>query len=288
MNQESDQESEPESKEAPEAQRKRGRKKKYVIESIKKLRENDSTVDKIDFDSNQDNIGLLENKSQISFGSLNITIHKNNPVDKQQLRKLFDNEFKQSSEEKVPSVMIQEDFEKKKKTVTEEENFKIRGIITGWHTKTDIWCHWCCHPFDTFPVPCPIAYNEITSKFDTVGVFCSWDCSAAYSIDKYNSLSHLYKLRKCIGVLAGPAGPATGSEGSKGSLQDNQAPTGPWINKPEYQETAFNVACPRLCLKVFGGSMTIEEFRKKSGSGIFISNVHNAKINQVAQYIVDR
>jgi hypothetical protein len=249
--------------EPTEPQRKRGRKKKYVIESIKKLRDVDSVEDKIEFDSVNENLDKLENKTQVSFGSLNITVHRDNPINKQELRKLFDNEFNLEEVEKVPSVLMQEEQEECSESAT--KNYKILencwsegsvGSAEGhWPEKTDIWCHWCCHPFDTAPVPCPVKYDYITNKFDVKGVFCSWACSAAYSIDKYKSLNNLYILRKSI----------------------------------EGTETPINVAGPKVCLKVFGGYMSIEEFRAKSGEKeikkVYITN--DVSFKPVNQYIFE-
>jgi hypothetical protein len=237
-------------------QRKRGRKKKFVIESIKKLRDTDAIEDKIEFDSVGDNLDKLENKTQVSFGSLNITVHRDNPTNKHDLRKLFDDNFNLKEDEKVPTVLMQDDFEKKKEE-TVPKNFRVLDICSldgSWPEKTDIWCHWCCHPFDTVPLPCPIRYNEITNKFDTVGIFCSWSCMASHSVEKYKSLTYVYMLRK---MIEGP--------GSSDTIK---------------------MAWPKICLKSFGGSMTIEEYRNgiELGKHVYISN---SCIKQVNQYILE-
>ncbi len=241
---------------ATDVQRKRGRKKKFVIESIKKLRDTDAIEDKIEFDSVNDNLDKLENKTQVSFGSLNITVHRDNPQNKHDLRKLFDDNFNLKEDEKVPTVLMQDDFEKKKEEIV-NKNFKILDICSEdgtWPTQTDILCHWCCHSFDTVPLPCPIRYNEITNKFETVGIFCSWSCMAAHSIEKYKSLTYVYMLKKMI-------------EG------------------PNSSDT-INVAWPKICLKSFGGSMSIDDYRNgiESGKHIYISNTY---VKQINQYILE-
>src|SRR5574343_1497811 len=239
----------------PEVQRKRGRKKKYVIESIKKLKDTYAIDDNIEFDSVSHNLDNLENKTQVSFGSLNITIHKDNPINKHELRKLFDTEFNLEEDEKVPTVLIQEDFDTKKEEKV-LKHFKILDTFSEkWPERTDTWCHWCCHPFDNTPVPCPIRYDEITNKFDNTGIFCSWSCAGAYSREKYKSLTNLYLLKKLI-------------------EEDNDI----------FDTESIKIALPKICLKVFGGSMSIEDYRKNAGTNTYIANNY---IKQVSQYIIE-
>lgn len=94
--------------------------------------------------------------------------------------------------------------------------------------KTDVACWWCCHRFDDFPVSAPLRYNSETDMFHTVGVFCSFNCAKSYSstnkvYSAYDSL--LYKK-------------------IKGQLK------------------SIKKAPPKTVLKMFGGPLTIEEYRK--------------------------
>jgi len=101
-----------------------------------------------------------------------------------------------------------------------------------WPVKTNLYCLWCCHPFDTPPVPLPL--KLVRNKFFVDGCFCSFNCSAAYNFDKsypdkwerYSLLHLLYK---------------------------------------KIYETSFRkilLAPPKEVLKVFGGHMSITEYRK--------------------------
>ena len=98
--------------------------------------------------------------------------------------------------------------------------------------KTNLYCLWCCHPFDTPPVPLPI--KLVRNKFFVEGCFCSFNCCAAYNFDKsypdkwerYSLLHLLYK---------------------------------------KIYEISFRkilLAPPKEVLKVFGGHLSINEFRK--------------------------
>jgi hypothetical protein len=102
-----------------------------------------------------------------------------------------------------------------------------------WVKKTDICCWWCCHQFDTVPLGLPIYYNSINDKFQVKGIFCSFACIMGYNNNiksKSNKFEYLIKfLYKRL----------TGAK-----LSDN-----------------IKTAPPRCSLKMFGGELTIEEFR---------------------------
>jgi len=78
----------------------------------------------------------------------------------------------------------------------------------------------------------PFKYDELRQKFSTLGIFCSWPCMKAYNIDK--------------------SGPKYGEYQMYISL----------MRKHVYGKTeACRMAPKRQCLKVFGGTMDIEQFR---------------------------
>lgn len=93
-----------------------------------------------------------------------------------------------------------------------------------------MWCWWCCHPFNTDPLRFPEKYEERTGKFSTSGIFCSWSCMKAYNIPRPNNgktTMNIAIMRKKLYNSVGPI---------------KQAPS-------------------RYQIDVFGGPMTIEEFR---------------------------
>lgn len=275
-------------------QKKRGRKKKYVIESLKKLKSNDKEHDKVEFDihdSNNNNSANSDKKTLVSFGSLNITIHKKEPECSTKIRKFFDEKFELNDTEKVPSVLIQDDTSFNDPTTNEDtsriqnhkqvndvhntisqinngtftsgssllnNNFKI--LDSTWPTKTNVYCYWCCHPFDNQPLPCPISYNDITNKFNVTGNFCSWGCVSAYSIDRYKSLTYVYLMYKKILNESG--------------------------NDDKDNETTLPIALPKYTLKIFGGNMNIDEFRSHNlkTKNVIISN---KIVNVVNNYIIE-
>lgn len=108
---------------------------------------------------------------------------------------------------------------------------------TTWPEKTHMYCFWCCHPFETRPVPLPVAYDDRKDAFKVIGNFCSWNCAKAYNISSncyewgYRSelLHMLYKR----------------TEGSRA--------------------TRIVAALPKARLKIFGGNLDIGDFRTLSG-----------------------
>ena len=93
-----------------------------------------------------------------------------------------------------------------------------------------MWCWWCCHPFNTEPLRFPYKYDSRTEKFSTSGNFCSWSCMKAYNLERPNNgktTMNIMIMRKKLYNSFGNIRPAS----------------------------------PRCMLNVFGGHMTIEEFR---------------------------
>ena len=101
-----------------------------------------------------------------------------------------------------------------------------------WPEKTNINCWWCCHTFDNVPCSLPCSYKK--DKFYVKGVFCSFNCTASYNFslndnnmyERYSLLNLMYKklyYRKFIKIDLSP---------------------------------------PRETLKMFGGYLSIEEFRE--------------------------
>ena len=97
---------------------------------------------------------------------------------------------------------------------------------------SEVWCWWCCHPFEGPELHLPYKYDDRLKRFTTMGTFCSWGCMRAYNIDRASSRwgeiqQYITLMRRDVYKKLEPV------------------PTAP----------------KRQCLKVFGGTMTIEEFR---------------------------
>ena len=100
-----------------------------------------------------------------------------------------------------------------------------------WPSKTNIDCFWCCYPFDNTPFGIPI--KRVGEKYQMFGNFCCAECAAAYIFEtnflndsekseSYSLLNYIYR------------------EGINDGIQ---------------------VAPSKLCLKKFGGRLSIEQYR---------------------------
>ena len=119
---------------------------------------------------------------------------------------------------------------------------KLRVLPAGpgdYPATTDQWCWHCCHPFDTQPLPLPIKYDDRRDVFHVMGTFCSWACMKTFNAEtssymKAVTANNITLLRKrCTGQLS-----------------------------------SVRPAPPRVALRVFGGTMSIEQFREASGGPI--------------------
>lgn len=104
----------------------------------------------------------------------------------------------------------------------------------SWPESTSICCWNCCHPFQGVPIPA-------TSKIDSRrsgkltkchGVFCSFNCSKRYILDK--STHGAWEASSLLSLL---------------------------YKKIVGHHAPIKTAPPRICLAMFGGNMSIEEYR---------------------------
>jgi len=97
------------------------------------------------------------------------------------------------------------------------------------------WCWWCCHPIDHTILKLPLSYDSHRNIYKCYGQFCSFACMISYNND--SNSSQKYNRQMIISKM----------------IKESSSP-----NK------TLNPAPPRQCLKVFGGDLSIEEFRKDS------------------------
>lgn len=130
----------------------------------------------------------------------------------------------------------------------------IYSDINNWPKQTDVHCWWCSYDFDTYPIPCPVKLKTIFIKdtsgkvisteqnMQVKGCFCSFNCVKAYCLDSNltNSLDLIPYLFKKM---------------NKNHTKNNRD----WIN--------IKKAPNKYLLKIFGGPLSITEFRKNFHDG---------------------
>ncbi len=99
-------------------------------------------------------------------------------------------------------------------------------------------CWHCCHRWDGSSIQFPIKYDDRLNKFKVVGQFCSWQCLKGYNRDYFTNVRnsvHDVNIRYYRKQLTG-------------------------------NTVSVAAAPPRSFLKAFGGTMSIDDFRKSSCS----------------------
>lgn len=98
---------------------------------------------------------------------------------------------------------------------------------------TTIACYQCSHQFSNEPIGVPVRYDRNQKKYYIEGVFCSFNCCARYIFDHYKDPTEPYSLLQML------------------HKDINNA------------DTISNIplAPPRETLKLFGGNLSIEEYR---------------------------
>lgn len=113
------------------------------------------------------------------------------------------------------------------------KDFEEKNKNNEWPSNTSISCYWCCHQFTNAPYGIPVKYTG--GKFHVYGCFCSLECAAAYNIASKESIDEVWERHNLINLLARKVG----------------------------QRNNFVRPAPnRLALRMFGGHLSIEEFRR--------------------------
>lgn len=111
-----------------------------------------------------------------------------------------------------------------------------------WPDRTNIYCWHCVHPFDSKPVPVPLSYDQRKQTFKVFGCFCSFNCAKAYILGRMSGPS----VHTCCSLLT-------------------------FLHRKVMQiktHRPIKKAPPVTALNVFGGPLTIQEFRNACGDEI--------------------
>lgn len=108
-------------------------------------------------------------------------------------------------------------------------------------------CFWCCHDIGAHKYGMPIAYDPVHQVFSQFGTFCSLECAAAHNFATHQGSDKVWEIHSWIQLLAKRLG----------------------------IETPIRAAPSRYYLQLFGGPMTIEDFRAchKSLHRAYVMNI---------------
>lgn len=124
---------------------------------------------------------------------------------------------------------------------------------SSWPLSTTILCHHCCYSFDGVPVPLPQSYDALRKVYHCRGNFCSWQCAKAYNI-RQTPLAGRGNRNMYIAILAHRTW-VKYRTGERTTQEEKSMKT--------YAMYCIHPSPPREVLQVFGGDMTIADFRKE-------------------------
>ena len=212
----------PKNKEVEEVDKvpkKRGRKPKEKIYSVKELpktffeeNKNETFILHLPIkpnDKNNSNSPLPDDKNNYSIYNEEINDYKLNETNllPTQLNLMGDDLVF----DKYENVDFREDIQNHKASEEEQDDEikpnrilkkNLRNILyefinanndKTWPESTNIYCWWCCHPFNGPPCAVPEYYRK--ERFYVNGCFCSFNCAASYNFSKNdNNMRERYSL----------------------------------------------------------------------------------------------
>lgn len=103
-----------------------------------------------------------------------------------------------------------------------------------WLESTNIACFWDCHCFDHQPWGIPIKFDVKNGNFTLFGIFCSPNCALSYLLANEGNTYSLWERVSLLNLL----------------------------NYKVYDNDENIIPAPdKMCLKLFGGPLDINEFR---------------------------
>lgn len=129
------------------------------------------------------------------------------------------------------------------------------GVLNclSWPCSTSTLCHHCCYSFDGVPVPLPQSYDALRKVYHCRGNFCSWQCAKAYN-NRQTPPAGRGNRNMYIAILAHRMW--IKYRRKKLTRKEEEA-------MKTYATYCIQPSPPREVLRVFGGDMTIEEYRKE-------------------------
>lgn len=188
-----------------------------------------------------------------------------NRVDNEDIPKKFEKTIGSLST-LVKNLSLQPEIQIEKVPENTHSHQVLKDIVNAenWPETTNICCFWCCHPFDNVPLGLPIRFSAVKNKYETYGIFCSFSCMISYvgqppKFINYN-IKHTGGTEDAIKILIRSMYiKLTGSKMLTDVIQFSYPTITPL-------DTLGNIICPappREMLRMFGGELSISEFRSR-------------------------
>lgn len=140
--------------------------------------------------------------------------------------------------------------------------------------KTKLCCHWCTEPINAIPYPMGVEYKETKQTgwwFVVAGIFCSPACSLAGAFEATKTyhatqfmFHRVYGLKITTRIKRDVIDRSNFAQHKQQQLDKGDATSALFKKAHDIYEVTIRPAPSRLCLKKFGGHMSIEEFRGSS------------------------
>lgn len=150
--------------------------------------------------------------------------------------------------------------------------FAEKNKAGEWPMTTNVHCYWCCHRFPNHPYGLPLKY--VGGKFFVTGCFCSLECAAAYNFGSGGSVDEMWERYSLLNMLAyhlsneddAPVSATSREAGAEGTSEQDVVSTPsaaavPCPKRRRLPSTQVRQAPHRLALNIFGGHLSIDEFR---------------------------
>jgi hypothetical protein len=172
------------------------------------------------YDENQDNYKI--NNEHLLQTQIDLLDEKNN--------NFLEYEMEEKKDKNVDDYKPNKMFKKNLKNIMYQ--FVNANNEKKWPETTNIYCWWCCHPFQD--MPCALPENYSKEKFYVFGCFCSFNCTAAYNFSKNDE--NMWERYTLLNLMY----------------------------KKLFHSNFVKISCApvRESLKIFGGYLSIEEFRE--------------------------
>lgn len=140
----------------------------------------------------------------------------------------------------------------KPRATTEAEDAGVIRSSLEWPLSSDKRCHNCAHFFEGVPVPLPVSRDELRGVYFCEGKFCSWQCAKSFNM-RETSPAGRGNRNMYIAVLAYKTWI---------KLKHTVVDKGTREKMKTYCNYRLVPARPRSTLIEFGGTLSIEEYRK--------------------------
>ena len=155
------------------------------------------------------------------------------PISQSKINTIINNNDSQDNKILVPSP-----YESNSYFMNDAENISYdtntEYQTTYSNNNNNSHCFWCCHSIDNIVYSMPYNYDTVNDSYFVFGSFCSLQCANAYNFSVHGSSDKVWEINSWIQML-----------GKRYGFTNTIRP-----------------APSKYLLKMFGGNLTIDEFRE--------------------------